>query len=369
MLSAKQAKERGLVDHLLDQDGLRSLIERRLGDHIDLVQGYGQPKREEIDFSNPWAIFALLGKRPQKSEKPAVAVVFADGMIVDGSGGGGPFGTTVGSAEIRTALRVAARDASVKAVVIRIDSPGGSALASEVMWQAARRVAKDKPLVISVGNMAASGGYYLATAGETIYADPAGIVGSIGVVGGKMVIKDLLARLGVTTENFSRGRNADIYSMTEPFDERQRTMVRAWMTRIYEQFTERVMTTRKDKIKDIDAVARGRIFVAARAKDLGMVDEIGGLEAALDDAAKKAKLAPGTWDVRVLPAPKTLADLFAGGADAAAPIRPRVTLAPDSVLNALGPAMRKVVGQHVQLLHLLDERSVTLVAPFVITVR
>src|SRR5206468_6814669 len=131
------------------------------------------------------------------------------------------------------AFRTALRDDNIKAAVLRIDSPGGSALASEVMWQAARRFANKKPLIISIGSMAASGGYYLASAGDHIFADPSGIVGSIGVVGGKFVMKDLFDKIGLTTENFSRGANAGLFSSNQPFDDRQRKMLTKWMKETY----------------------------------------------------------------------------------------------------------------------------------------
>jgi protease-4 len=239
------------------------------------------------------------------------------------------------------------------------------------MWQAARRVAKDKPLVISVGSMAASGGYYLASAGDYIFADPAAIVGSIGVVGGKFVTKDLYDKLGLTTESFMRGRNAGLFSSNQPFDAQQREMVTTWMKRTYAQFTERVMTTRKGKIKDIDKVARGRIFVAQAAKDLGMVDELGGVERAIAYAADRADLKEGAYDVRTLPAPRTIADFFGGGSDdeAATPIRPSVKIDPSSLLAQLSPSVRRALVQHVRLMQILEDRSVALMAPFVISLR
>src|SRR5207248_1938809 len=131
--------------------------------------------------------------------------------------------------QMRKTLRAIGRDENIRAVVLRIDSPGGSALASEVMWQAARRVAEKKPVIISIGSMAASGGYYLASAGDIIFADPSGIVGSIGVVGGKFVTKDLFDKVGLTTENFSKGANAGLFSNSQPFDDRQRKMLTKWM--------------------------------------------------------------------------------------------------------------------------------------------
>src|SRR4029079_15493963 len=161
--------------------------------------------------------------------------------------------------------------------------------------------ASKKPVIISVGSMAASGGDYLACSGDYVFAYPWAIVGSIVVVGGKFVLKGLYDKIGLTSEAFHRGKNADLFSESQPFTERQRRLVTNWMGNTYDQFTSRVRHTRKDKIKDIDQVARGRIFIAKQAKDLGMVDEIGGIEAAINYAAGKAKMTKGQFDVRVLP--------------------------------------------------------------------
>jgi protease-4 len=376
MLMAAKAKEQGYVDHLVDQDGLRDLITKRIGqktDKIDLVHRYGLESREAVDLSNPFGFLAMLSRRPPAPTKPSVALIYADGTIIDGRGGEGMFGNSVGSEDMRRALRMAAKDENIKAVVIRIDSPGGSALASEVMWQAARRLAGEKPLVISIGSMAASGGYYLASAGDYIFADPAGIVGSIGVVGGKFVMKDLFDKLGLTTESFTRGKNAGLFSSNQPFDDGQRKMITSWMKQTYTQFTQRVMETRKGKIKDIDQVARGRIFVAKAAKELGMVDELGGVEQALAYAADRADLKAGDYDVRVIPAPRTLADFFGGdggeGPQAAANMIPTLKVDPTSLFAQLTPGVKRALGQHVWLMRVLEDRPVSLMAPFVITTR
>src|SRR2546423_3945368 len=157
-------------------------------------------------------------------------------------------------------------------------------------------------------------GYLCAPAGDYNYAHPAAIVGSIGVVGGKFVMKGLYDKLGLTTESFTKGRNAGLFSSNQPFDERQRRLVTNWMKNTYDQFTQRVMSTRSGKIKDIDQVARGRIFLAKQAKELGMVDEIGGVQNAIAHAANKAGLHAGQFDVKILPQPRTLAELLLGAA-------------------------------------------------------
>ncbi len=375
ILTAADAKQRGFVDHLVDMDGLRQLMKDELGTTLDFAVDYDSAKKDDVDLSSPFALLALLAKKPAVTTKPAVALVFADGVIVDGAGAGGlgslTGGATVGSDAIRTAMREVARDDTVKAVVIRINSPGGSALASEAMWQAVRRVAKDKPVVVSVGNMAASGGYYLACAGDRIFADPSAIVGSIGVVGGKFVYRDLLDKFGVTTQTFTRGGNANLFSSEAPFSDGQRRMVRDWMTQTYDQFTQRVMTTRAGKIRNIADVAQGRVFVAGQAKDLGMVDEIGGLDAALTYAAGQVDLPADGYDVRTVPAPKTLADLITGdkGPSALSAIQPKVELSPDSILQAFPADLRAMVCEQVTIARLMQDHPVVLAAPFVIRVR
>ena len=371
IVTGDQAKERGLVDHLCDQDDLRPLIAKTLGKEIDLVADYGRQAREAADLSSPFGLLSLLTRRSQATtDKPAVAIIYAAGVITDGEGGDGIFSDAgVGSETMRKAFRIAARDPNIKAVVIRIDSPGGSALASEVMWQAARHCAEKKPVIVSVGGMAASGGYYLASAGDRIYADPSAIVGSIGVVGGKFVLKDLFEKLGVHSETFSKGKNAGLFSMSEPWSDRQRTMVTSWMKQTYVQFTERVMKMRGGKIKDIDKVARGRIFLAAQAKSLGMVDEIGGIEEAVNYAAKKGQLDAGDFDIRILPAPKSLGDFLSGnGADTATPFKPRIEVT-DPLFKAMSPILQKSLGRELKMLELLQDRPVVLVAPFEVTVR
>jgi protease-4 len=373
IMTAQGAKDRGLIDELIDEDGLRPMLTKALGGDPDLVADYGGAKRDQIDLSSPFAFFQLLTKHEPESSGPTVAIIYAEGVIADGAGGNGLFSSSgVASDEMRKAFRIASREDDIKAVVIRIDSPGGSALASEAMWQGVRRLAEKKPVYISVGTMAASGGYYLACAGDKIYADPAAIIGSIGVVGGKFVYKDLFDKLGLHTEVFDRGANSDLFSSNQPFTDRQRKMVTSWMTQTYNQFTDRVMTTRKGKIKDIDAVARGRIFVAQQAKDLGMVDEIGGLEDAIAGAAADAGLGKTGYDVRVVPAPKTLGDIIAGGGpDAAFPFAPKAqqAAAADSILNVLGGPAHAALLEELQTLQLLQERPVVLAMPFIVSIK
>jgi protease-4 len=371
-VSGKVAKERKLVDHLIDEDGLRDLVKKEMGRDINVMHDYGLAEREHLDFSNPFGLLSALMKQPPETHKPSVALLYLEGVIVDGEGGDGLMGKSgqIGSEDLRKALRMAVRDDDVQAIVLRIDSPGGSAMASEVMWQAVRRAAEKKPLVISIGGMAASGGYYVASAGDRIFADPSAIVGSIGVVGGKFVTKDLFDKVGLHTESFTRGQNANLFSSNQPFTEQQRRLVTNWMQQTYEQFTTRVMSQRGKKIKDIDEIAHGRIFLAKQAKGLGMVDELGGIEAALANVAERAHLKPGEYEVKVLPATKTLADLLRGGEpEAKLPFRPQISLEQAGLFQAMSPSMRQMVKQQLQFLQLLQQRPVMLVSPYVVRMK
>ncbi len=376
ILPARAARDQKLVDHLSDRDSLRSLVETQLSaPKINVIEDYGQGGKPELDFSNPFAFLAAATKRPGPTSRDTIAIVYADGTIVDGesSGGGLPIpglsdGPSIGSQDIRQAMRDVKNDPNVKAVVIRIDSPGGSALASEVMWQSVRKVSAEKPVIISIGSMAASGGYYLASAGDYIVAEPNGIVGSIGVVGGKFVLSGLYDKLGITSQSYYRGQNADLFSSTSQWSDRQRKMVDTWMRTTYDQFTDRIMTTRKGKIANIDQVARGRVFVSADALALGMVDELGGLTASLTQAATRAKLAPNSYDVRVFPESSgSLADLFSSAHSS--PSIPSANLSQSSLLHLLPADQRKSLSQQIRFIQLLQDRPIILHLPFNLTVR
>ncbi len=359
MLPAQDALDAGFVDHLADADGLRVLFEEQLGGEAIIDSSYAMSEEEEsFDPDNPFAIFQALAPKSVEATEPSIALVYAEGVITGGEGGGGGlFGTEsgIGSEAIRRSMRIIERDDNIKAVVIRIDSPGGSALASEAMYQAVRRVAEKKPVIISIGGMAASGGYYLAVAGDTIYADPAAIVGSIGVVGGKLVLDGLYEKVGLNTVIFSKGRNAGLFSDSTPWDDRQKQLVRNWMKSTYDQFTDRVMSTREGKIMDIDEVARGRIFLAKDAMKLGMVDHMGGIEAAMADAAEQGGLDD---DYGVVILPDSSPDPFAGMGlpFGQSPLGEALQLLPHSARNAVIHAMTTA--------QLLDERPVILLTPW-----
>ena len=366
IIPASRAMEQKLVDHLVDMDEVKSLISKSVGQQVEMVRHYGVAERESLDLSNPFSLLAMLNQKPKAQTGATIGLVYVDGVITDGDGDAGLFSDEgTGDGYLRKAMRLAERDDDIKAVVVRISSPGGSALASETAWQAVRRVALKKPVIISIGGMAASGGYYIASAGDTIFADSTSIVGSIGVVGGKMVLRDLYAKIGITTETFSRGANAGLFSSNEAFTPGQRQLLTNWMKQTYKQFTQRVMTTRTGKIKDIDQVAKGRIFLAAQAKDLGMVDRIGGLDQAIAFAAGKVALEEGEYELRMLPAPKTLADLLAGHNDTMTPV-PSLLLPLPAELQALPPLARKAIMRQIAIGKILEHRPVVLISPWLL---
>jgi protease-4 len=372
MHTADDAKAAGFVDHVVaDQEDVKKLIEARLGGEVNLDTSFGAAEERTIDFSNPFALLASMARPAPQTDEDKIAIVYALGTIVDGDGEAGLLGGGgVGSDRIRRVLRQAERDDTVKAIVLRIDSPGGSALASEAMWQALRRVNASKPVIVSVGGMAASGGYYLASASDTIVADPTAIVGSIGVVGGKFVLGGLFEKVGLTTAEFAQGANANLFSTSKPWTESQRAMIRRSMENVYKQFTDRIMSTRAGKIQDIDQVARGRIFTARRALELGMIDQLGGIDDAIVLAAERVGLEEGDFELLTLPPPPTLADMLRGGGGfgLSAPAMSS-DMRVQATLDLMPAELRASLVQQLQLAKMLQRRPVAVMSPFVITVR
>jgi protease IV len=230
---------------------------------------------------------------PGRRSKPTLAVIDVEGSIVDGRGGPQflPFGTsTAGGDTIAAALREAAADDSVSAIVLRVDSPGGSVTASETIWREVTRAReRGKPVVASMGSVAASGGYYVAMSADAIVANPATITGSIGVFSGKLVVRDLKDRLGVASDSVRTNANADAWSIDAPFTPQQQAHREAEADLFYADFVERVAEGRDLSTEAVDAVARGRIWTGSDALERGLVDELGGLRTAV----RRAKVLAG----------------------------------------------------------------------------
>jgi len=217
-----------------------------------------------------------------------VAVVFGAGTITSGESGGGMWQDgIIGSDTIAKAFQQAAEDDAVKAIVFRVDSPGGSALASDLIWRATQKARAAKPVIVSMSDVAASGGYYAAAGATRIFAQPGTLTGSIGVVAWKPNVAGFLARLGVNTETLVRGKFARLHSFTNSLTEGERERVVAAMTHVYDLFLSRVAAGRGLSVKQVDEVGRGRVWTGEQARANGLVDQFGGLTAAI--AAAKAE--------------------------------------------------------------------------------
>jgi protease IV len=291
--TAETAKARGLVDAVSFDDEARAIAKKQMG---AAAQRAVFPKSEPETLSLTTLIRALGDKEehiPQDATR--LAFVHLSGEIVDGDTHGGE---RAGSDPFVKAMRRFADDSRVRAVVLRIESPGGSALASDRMWHAVRRAAARKPVIVSVGDMAASGGYYVASAGTHILASEGSILGSIGVVGGKMVAADLAAKIGVHVTVMSRGKHATWLSALTPFSDDERARLEQALTHTYQLFLERVALGRKRSIAELAPATEGRVMGGLRAKELGLIDEVGGLARAVTLARERGKLSKNAPIVR-----------------------------------------------------------------------
>ncbi len=225
----------------------------------------------------------------QVAAQHRIAVVYGSGAVTTGESRTSPVNgeSNMGSDTLVEAFEDAAKDEHIDAIVFRIDSPGGSALASDLIWRATRAAEKRKPVIVSMSDVAASGGYYVAAGAGRILADPGTITGSIGVVLAKPNINGLLAKLGVNTAELQRGDLAAMLSLTETFDPAELKRVTATMDYVYDQFLDRVATGRNIDKGQVNAIGRGRVWTGAQARDNGLVDELGGFFAAIN-AAKAA---------------------------------------------------------------------------------
>lgn len=313
-LNAETAEKRRLVDAVASFADFKQMIKKEYGQDVEVVKKYPKDKDFSLKFDNPFALIETISKLFEKTTetaKPGIGLIYIEGAIVTGPSGKGMLaGSTVGSTTIRAAFEKARQDDNIKAVVVRVNSPGGSALASDIIWVAETRCAKVKPLVVSMGNVAGSGGYYVAIPGDMIFAEESTITGSIGVVGGKFVTKGLFEdKLGITTTEFDRGKNAGLMSMNRRWNDSEREHIRRLLYEVYDQFKGRVIESRGDRIKgDLEPLAGGRVYTGRQALEHGLVDRIGGLYEALEYAAEKADL--DDYEVYVLPKKKGFEDIL-----------------------------------------------------------
>lgn len=301
---AEDALGAGLIDDVAYED--------ELDDKVQL--GTGTPRFLNLrDYRNVPARSLGLNRGPR------IAVLYAVGVISTGESSSE--GTQViGSDTMVRLLRKIRADNSIRAVVLRIDSPGGSAIASDVIWREVMLTSAVKPVIASMSDVAASGGYYIAMPAHQIVAEPATLTGSIGVVMVKFVIDGTLDKLGMNMERVADGRFADMYSPLRPFTPEERKKVEAQMQATYKAFVQKAAAGRQTTPERIDEIAQGRVWTGKQAKDLGLVDELGGLARAVALAKARANIAEDTEvELVIYPQPKSFYELFQAPFGAEAP--------------------------------------------------
>ena len=306
--TAKQAKDAGLIDGALYRDEVEKELKKRLG--------YQDNDELHIAGAGDYRQISLESLGLNKGER--VAVVYAAGDITSGkSQFGGSGEETIGSDSLVKVINEARDDNTIKAIVLRIDSPGGSGLASDIIWRAIESAKEKKPVVVSMSDVAASGGYYIACTANKIVAEPSTITGSIGVVGGKPVIKGFYDWIGVTNEYVLRGKNAGMFRETEKFNDDERKKFQEFLGTTYDDFISKVAKGRSKEKNYIDSIGQGRVWTGRQGKENGLVDEYGGLDKAIEIAKQLAHLPADKGVQRViLPKPPSfLQELMNSGDD------------------------------------------------------
>ncbi len=361
-----EAKKAGLIDRVAYSDEFQERLKKQLSvDRITFIDDY-KKKKVDTDFSGMLGMVKLLemmagGKSSGRSSKnKKIAVVYAVGVITSGKSSSSIFGTeTLGSDSIVAALRKADEDDTVAGIVLRVDSPGGSATASDMIWHELRRI--EKPVVASMGDVAASGGYYISVGCDKIYAEPGTLTGSIGVVGGKLVLGGLYDKIGLSTDVISRGKNSGLFSDTAPFTDSERSVMLKMMRTTYRQFVGRVAAGRKMTRRDLAPLAAGRIWTGQQAKDSGLVDRLGTLKDAVADVRRMAGIAEEEKvEILVLPKPRSLFEQLFGGSST------RLRAAP--AIDAVLPGASEYLGDLETLRQLFAEPSLLLL-PYRVRIR
>ncbi len=356
--SATQAKELGLIDGTLYEeqvyDEFRKTLGYKEGDKVRTIRTsqYKEVPSDSLGLNN--------GER--------VAVIFASGAINTGRSSNSAFGgEMVGSDTIVAAVNDAAEDSSVKAIVLRVDSPGGSALASDLMWNALENAKAKKPVVVSMGDVAASGGYYIACNASKIVAEPTTITGSIGVFAGKPVVKGFYDWLGITNEYVMRGKNSGIFRETEKWTSEERAKMEQQTNNIYfNNFLPKVSKGRNMDMERANSLGQGRVWTGTQAKQNGLIDEFGGLERAVEVAKELAGL-PADKDVKrvVFPAPRPFFEQWFGGNDDA---EVKAKQAQKAVADSLPADVRKAF-RYVELFNRMERGEAMMLLPFELEIK
>jgi protease IV len=334
--NAIQAQQQNLIDGAKYRDEVYREFKNQLG----------YKESDDLRLTTASAYKEITPESLGLNDGERVAVIFASGIITPGHSADGTFGgaQTIGSDTIIKAVKDAADDSSIKAIVLRVDSPGGSALASDLMWHTLEYAKSKKPVVTSMSDVAASGGYYIACNSNKIVAEPSTVTGSIGVVLGRPVIGGLYDWLGVSNEYITRGKNAGIFREDKKWTDDEREVFQRSANFFYwDNFVPKVAQGRGRSVEQINEVAQGRVWTGAQAKEKGLIDEFGGLNKAIEIAKQLANL-PADKDVKrvVFPTPRPfLASIFSSGDDEAT-VSVQEKAQQDAIVKALPKDLQKM---------------------------
>jgi protease-4 len=309
LMLASDAKEAGLVDRLVTWQGAEHMIDDMIEGEVEYVSVLAKPTKRR-SFNPMTELLSLFNQREEEEEveEPSIVVLHLQGTIMDGDK---PSPGSIISGPVVDQIQSLREDENVRAVVVRINSPGGSATASEEMLLALRELAAEKDVVISMGTLAASGGYYVTCLGRPIFAEASTITGSIGVFGTKPNLGPMFRRVGLHEEIVSLDESATMTSMAQGWSEDQHARMQRMVDNIYERFVGHVAASRRMSNDQVLAIAGGRVWSGEQAKQIGLVDEIGGLHDAIARAAHDAGLKGGEYEVLHMPRPKDFFEVLA----------------------------------------------------------
>ncbi len=355
---AKQALEIGLIDGASYRNQVYDDLKNRLG--------YKAEDELRIVSENTYKEVTPESLNLNKGER--IAVVYASGTINIGSSQNSPVsGSFVGSDTIVKAINTAAKDDTIKAIVLRVDSPGGSALASDLMWNAIEEAKKKKPVVVSMADVAASGGYYIACNANKIVAHPNTITGSIGVFMGKPNVKGLYDWLGVSNEYVMRGKNAGIFRETESWTDDERKKMESQTNIIYfDDFVPKVAAGRNKSPEEVNSIGQGHVWTGTQAKENGLIDEFGGLDKAISIAKELAQI-PADKEINrvLLPAGKTFLEALFGGDSV---MSTKEQAAQEALVNSLPDDARRAL-RYASIFDQMKRGEAMLILPFELEIR
>lgn len=364
--TAREARKNGLVDRLQSRTDLVSELRNKYGVEASFERDYVQQGTATTEVDGFFDLMKLMfssGKDKTPQEDYIAVVVFEGGINM------------ASIAPARNEVLRLVDDVQCQGLVLRVNSPGGSALASDILWEALDEFRQsERPFVVSMGGVAASGGYYISSGADVVFAEPTTITGSIGVVGMKVAVGDALAELGVSSHEFKRGAHADLYNSSRPFSPEERKIVRNSMLDVYRTFKRRITAGRGDRLQgDLEAMAGGRVYTGRDALRLGLVDELGGLNQAIAKAAELAEME--TLNTALFPKPTSALDSFfqpkGENNDDFLSLKSRSQsfnlaeiLAPElSVLSLLPDDKKRQIEEGLQILQSLEGENIQLIAP------